>query len=159
LLRPYNYKFDGVNSYVFYTSSKQKYFFQFLDITELYYELNPALTSNVYEFFFFPEKKNKTKSDPRIAKTITMAITRMLKNNPNVIICFTCDSDDRKEDSRKRLFHKWFREFNTKNIVKLDKSVTSDEISLHRSIIFMKDNSDGRQNIEHAFFKLGLDLE
>ena len=159
MLRPYSYKFDGVNSYVFYTSSKQKYFFQFLDITDLYYHLNPELTSNVYEFFFFPEKTKKSKTDPRIAKTITIAITRLLKKNPNAIICFTCDSDDRKEDSRKRLFQKWFREFNTKSIVKLDKSVSSDEISLHRSITFMKHNIDGRKNIEHAFFKLGLDLE
>lgn len=112
-------------------------------------------------FSFFPEKENKTKgkADPRIAKTIIIAITRLLKKNPNTIICFTCDSDDRKEDSRKRLFHKWFQDFNTKNIVKLDKSVTSDEINLHRSVIFIKDNKDGILNIEHAFFKLGLDLE
>ena len=157
MLRPYNYRAEE-ESYVFYTSTKQKYFFYFLDITDYYKQLNPVLQSNVYEFSFFPEKNIKSKKDPRIAKTLTIAIKRILAKNPNAIIGFTCDSLDQKEDSRKRLFHNWFIEFNNKDIVKLDKSITSDEISLHRSIIFMKTNTDGRQNIEHAFFKLGLDL-
>lgn len=158
MLRPYNYRAEG-EYYIFYTSTKQKYFFYLLDITDYYRELNPVLQSNVYEFSFFPEKKIKSKKDPRIAKTLTIAIKRILTNNPNSIISFTCDSLDQKEDSRKRLFHNWFVEFNNKNIIKLDKSVTSDDFSLHRSTIFMKTNVDGRQNIEHAFFKLDLDLE
>jgi hypothetical protein len=152
LLRPYKYRLVG-DTYIFTTSSKREYSFKFLDITETYRSINPNLQSNVYEFFFFSDKPIKRK-DERISKTITLAINRLLTKTDSVV-CFTCDNTDKKEDGRKRLFQLWFDGFTRKNIIKIDSSIEMEKLTLHRSIVFLKKNSDGIANIQQTFLMFG----
>lgn len=153
----YSYKYDEVlDGYVFNTSSGVKYFFHFIDLTELFRKLNPDLESIVLEISFFPLSIGKKVNDPKIAKTITLAIKRIIRKNPNAIVSFVCDSSDNKHEVRSRLFKKWFNDFSKSNLVKIDKSMSFNKREVHRSILFSKKNIDGVRNVELTFFHYGL---
>ncbi|MCU0338301.1 MAG: DUF6169 family protein, partial [Spirosomaceae bacterium] len=57
--------------------------------------------------------------DPRITTTILAFLSNFFQNSQNVLL-YVCDSLDRKQLTRKRIFEKWFSRFRTPYLEQYD---------------------------------------
>ncbi len=62
-----------------------------------------------YQFGIFNQSHKHAAFDPKIKDTILAIINEFFARNMNVLL-YTCDSSDRREAARNRLFIRWFKE-------------------------------------------------
>lgn len=74
----------------------------------------------------------------RVRDTI-LTIVGMFFNSHNDALITVCDIIDGKQESRKRLFSRWFRDFGESYLEKLDADCMIDNIRTYASIMFRKD--------------------
>lgn len=114
----YKYFFEqGTNGPYFYftTESALTYYVAFRNISQDGYPLN-----NLYSLDFGEIDGKKSKNDYKISSTILEIIIQFLKNDSTLVLHFLCDSEDKRQLNRKRLFSRWFSICNLKNWIKYD---------------------------------------
>ncbi len=144
LLHRYEYKIDKENgAYFFTTDYGLKYevtFFSF-DIALQDY---PEIVDVLFEFGFDrKEKKIKVPRDGKIKHTILYIIASFFQSLPNAAIYYVCDSTDKSQIGRKKLFEKWFLEYEKTGdslFEKYDYEPEAEDMDLFISIIAMKTN-------------------
>ena len=62
-----------------------------------------------YQFGIFNHEHQHAPHDPQIKDTIIAIINEFFAKNMDVLL-YTCDSSDRREKARNRLFIRWFKE-------------------------------------------------
>ncbi|WP_298767071.1 DUF6169 family protein [uncultured Polaribacter sp.] len=72
----------------------------------------------MYILSFYPVVNEgvKLSNDIKIKATISQIIIDFLDNNKDALIHYVCDSSDKRQYSRNKLFSKWFNESNTINV-------------------------------------------
>lgn len=105
------------------------------------YELGNPFFKNLYSLSFYPvtniNKINKPIDDVKIKTTILNILTEFLENNQQGIIQYICDSSDNRQNSRNRLFNKWFNEVdNRESYNKLNLNYETEEIAYNLEFIF-----------------------
>lgn len=94
----------------FITDTGVKYVLELLkqDFDNIYFK-------DLYILSFYPviEKGIKLSNDIKIKATISQIIIDFLSHKEDALIHYICDSSDKKQYSRNRLFSKWFNESNT----------------------------------------------
>jgi hypothetical protein len=108
----YTYKIieDENPLFSFITASGVKYVLELLkqDFDNIYFK-------DLYILSFYPVVNEgvKLSNDIKIKATISQIIIDFLDNNKDALIHYVCDSSDKRQYSRNRLFSKWFNESNT----------------------------------------------
>lgn len=143
LLNPYHIrKIEGkVFTYRFITEANCEYEIYFSNVD--YFDGFPEINSFVYSFGFYTSERNFLGLDKRVSDTIISVVYDFMQNKEN-IITFTCDNKDNKALARKKLFQKWFDEYNNNDFEKID----FDIFDIFSSIIFHKNYS--QKNILHT---------
>lgn len=95
-------------------------------------------------------------SDKKVSETISHALLRFFANEQN-ILTFTCESIDGKHKSRHKLFHKWFCEYNTIGLIKYDYVVTTQEMEIYNSVMFLESHPH-KEKIIRAFQKVCMEI-
>ncbi|MBQ7056778.1 MAG: hypothetical protein IJM84_02370 [Bacteroidaceae bacterium] len=62
-----------------------------------------------FQFGIFNHEHKHAAFDPKIKETIIAIIIEFFNKNKNILL-YTCDSSDRREKARNRLFIRWFKE-------------------------------------------------
>lgn len=65
---------------------------------------------DTYQFMFSKLTKEHTSFDNNISKALVVIIEEFFRSNHNVLL-YICDTSDKREASRNRLFAHWFRKF------------------------------------------------
>ena len=108
---------EGADGPLFYFSTGYDltYYVAFRNMSQDNYPLN-----NLYSLDFGEIDGKKGKNDSKISSTILEIIIKFLNNNPSLILHFLCESSDRRQLHRKRLFTRWFSICAMDNWVKYD---------------------------------------
>jgi hypothetical protein len=112
---------------------------------------------NLYSVIFGETTNQKFFKDPDVELTITTILNDYLLKKPNVILHYVCDNVDFKQDFRKKLFDKWYR--NTKknefSKVNFQYQIPEEDINYHLGFIFKNDFYEFSEVVE----KVNLQLE
>lgn len=99
--------------YQFTTDNDIKYLLYFKQVDSNVENIaSSKLISNTLEFGFSPTSKKRTKKDPKIEQTIIGAIDAFFNKSNEGILVYICDTDDKKQKFRQKLFIKWFDTYN-----------------------------------------------
>lgn len=128
--------------YLFLTDLNITYRIVFDDLSSIFQDY-PTIHGRVFSYSFYPVNKHssKQKIDERIKLTIAHSINSFFEKHDNLIV-FVCDSSDEREMCRKKLFDKWFKEFNNGLLDKYDGSVEDNEYKITNSLILKSDLHD-----------------
>lgn len=139
---------NSLTPYSYYTnSSTGTYHFDtdhFVDFTVYFaldsswFEAYPQFSQDVYTFGFWSSSPGN--KDCRIKLTIAEILKYHFQRNPNSILTYLCDDDDKKEFYRKRKFNGWFLLLRDQLIYKFDKEVIFDGKPKHSSVLIHRDN-------------------
>lgn len=143
----YNDKFNGI----FTTDFNIIYAIEFYDYSMMFPK--NFKNENIYTFNFFVLNGNEYKTQPkdeRVKLTIFSCLIDFFQNIENVVITI-CDSLDKKEFSRHKLFDKWFSEMKNTNIEKYDCISEGDGLRIYNSLLLHKDNSHKKKIIQLYF--------
>ncbi|MBO9585136.1 MAG: hypothetical protein J7574_13325 [Flavobacterium sp.] len=149
----YQYISEEGLSPLFYFIKKYdlKYFVSFrkVDFENDYFE-------NLFFIDFYESNNQKFYNDPHIETTIITIISDYFKRNPNVIISYVCDIVDYKQDFRKRLFDKWYKNFNDNKFSKINfqYEIENNSITYHLSLIFRSELYKEEELIENVNLQL-----
>jgi Family of unknown function (DUF6169) len=146
------------------TSDEQGYFFStdlgltyrivFEDVGAIFQDY-PTLKGRVFSYSFYPASKPTSEQkllDQKVRHTIAYSINSFFEKNDDLIV-FVCDSLDKREMCRKKLFDRWFAQFNEGMLEKYDGSVESDDIKIITSLILKNDLYD-KEYVVETFKKL-----
>lgn len=150
---PYEFSWDG-ESYNFTTDLDVKYRVVFDDPGDLFSEY-PSINGRVFSFAFYASYNEllPIRQDLRVKDTIADIINKFFVVKTNMIV-FVCDSTDGRELCRKRLFERWFEEFNDNILEKYDGTVADGApYSIRNSIIFRSDLED-KEHVIKVFTQL-----
>jgi hypothetical protein len=142
LQNPYEIGSDE-QGYFFTTDLNVTYRIVFDDLDQIFNQY-PTLQGRVFSYSFYPltDFTGKVKADLRIKQTIAYSISNFFTKNDNLIV-FVCDSSDRREMCRKKLFDRWFGEFNAEDVLeKYAGSVQSEDYRITNAIIMKADLTD-----------------
>jgi hypothetical protein len=92
--------------YTFQTDFGVLYYVEFFQSNYLFSE-DKLSTINPYEISFFPKNRKKRIFDLKIRNTIIKLIQYFIDKN-DCSIFYICDSSDKREYKRLRLFIKWY---------------------------------------------------
>ncbi len=128
--------------YFFSTDLNVAYRIVFDDLSAIFQDY-PTLKGRVFSYSFYPVNKptSRQKLDDKVRHTIAHSINSFFEKNGNLIV-FVCDSSDEREMCRKKLFDKWFVQFNEGMLEKYDGSVESDDCRIVNSLILKNDLHD-----------------
>lgn len=143
------YKYEAVDNlyYVFSNVDGIKYQVYFTPMYDYYPDL-----VGTYSFSIEPEARQVHQMDRRIALTVVDILTHFFANNEHAMI-MVCDTLDGKEMKRRKLFDRWFIQYNNGKILKYDGSAQADDYTLYLSIYFTKENPH-RNQLVTAFYDL-----
>lgn len=112
---------------------------------------------NLYSIDFYESNNQKFFNDPLIEITITAIINNYFQTYPSIILNYVCDSIDLKQDFRKKLFDKWYRNtpYNEFSKINFEYPVPDENIVYHLSFIFRPEFYGADNIIE----KVNLQLE
>ena len=140
---PYSISSDD-QGYFFATDLNVTYRIIFENLDQIFKQY-PSLQGRVFSFSFYPisiNRKTKIKADPRVKGTIALAISNFFRKHSN-LIAFVCDSTDKREAGRKKLFDKWFNDLNKLNeLEKYDGKVHNGDFEIINTIILRSDLAD-----------------
>jgi hypothetical protein len=130
---PYMLESTGMYSFTFITEQGKKYeigFIQDLMISD----------EGVYQFFITTEDQFKTVLDRKIQHTVFVVLEEFFKNE-GVVLDYICSTEDHRQASRDRMFHKWFETSMGKEQYSLrSMSIDVDGIDYFASVIMRKDS-------------------
>lgn len=101
---------------------------------------------------------SKIPVDDRVRITISDIIAHFFVRNPNKILFFVCDTKEQKQESRMRLFERWYKTCGQFPIEKLNEEIKMEEGNLYGSILLYRNNPKKPQ-IRQAFKQMRIDLE
>lgn len=131
----YQYIFEEGSSPLFYFTTKYglKYFVSFRKM-----DLENDFFKNLFVVDFGESNNQKFLSDSKIERTIVNIISTYFDSNPNVLLNYVCDIIDLKQDFRKRLFDKWYRNFNNDDFSKINfkYEIPEEDINYHLGFVF-----------------------
>lgn len=138
---PYEISSDE-QGYFFTTDLGIRYRIVFDDLDEIFSQY-PTLQGRVFSYSFYPQGQilEKSKLDSRIKQTVAYSISNFFSKYDNLIV-FVCDSSDERELCRKKLFDRWFSEFNNGVLEKYDGTVGSGDYVILNTIIMRADLND-----------------
>ncbi|NDV69257.1 DUF6169 family protein [Dysgonomonas sp. 25] len=141
--------------YIFTTRSGIKYIAYFICCD--YY--NPALT-HTYMFNFEHEGTEILKNhDPFVKHTIIYILEAFFRNNKQSMI-YVCDSSDGRHSGRKKLFDKWYKEYQchpNNKILKKDIAQKGNYYDMYASLFIHADHPEKEEVLSH-FNNLITDL-
>ena len=141
------------NTSVFVTDSEITYFIEFFSYSYMF-PANAKL-GNIYTFNFYPSKeqaKERIKTDSRIKATILDLLTKFFKAN-NTALVTICDSADKKEMYRHKLFDKWFVELETVFVEKYNCKTVIEDTTLYNSLLIHAKHPNKQKAIDY-FYKI-----
>jgi hypothetical protein len=140
LLTPYKYKFDEERqAIVFITDNGIHYEIDITDVSTHYFSNHPSIRLACYDISLTIVNSVKSKNDPRVCLTVIDIVKKILtKGN---IIVFTCDSADKRQKTRHRLFNQWFKEYGD-NFEKHDIKIEDDMTCYYLSLIINPKQQD-----------------
>lgn len=95
--------------------------------------------SNIFQLIVEEVLQIHASHDPKIEQTI-IAIADSFFSNEERVLSFVCDTKGAHEFARNQLFHKWFIKYNTKDLLKIDGVVHTEETIFYSSIICSRRN-------------------
>ena len=98
---PYKVSFDG-KQYFFTTQYGLHYEIRF-------FEEQPIGGCETWQFSFAKAEDSSTPEDPYVRFTLFAVIDEFFTENENVML-YICDTSDRREAARNRLFIRWFKQ-------------------------------------------------
>lgn len=108
---------EGADGPFFYftTEFNLTYYVAFRKMPQESYPLD-----NLYSLDFGEVDNKKGKNDSKISSTILEIIIKFLEQDATLVLHFLCDSEDKRQLNRKRLFSRWFSICNLENWIKYD---------------------------------------
>lgn len=111
--------------FYFSTNNNLTYYVTFRDISQKDSPLN-----KLYSLDFGELNNSKSKNDPEISLTILHIISEFLNKDNYRVLNFQCDTEDSKQVYRKKLFTKWYKEYNNDDWIKYDYDFTNTQYLL-----------------------------
>lgn len=140
----YNIERTPEGSYSFHTPSGIVYLIDFEK--SKHFEAYPG---SVYEISFWPKDNKRSKLDHQIRNTLFHIVSQVLIKDNTCGVVFVCDSSDKKQLVRKKLFDKWFQAANTNWFLKIDTELHIGENEIYYNSLIMKtDNPFKKQLME-----------
>ncbi|GAB3334102.1 hypothetical protein GCM10027299_42130 [Larkinella ripae] len=103
---------QGEEGYLFTTDEGIRYNLR-IAFQEGYYAQTP-FADDVYEVSLLSEiKGNVGQQDPRIEATLLATLVNAFEDNPSLVLVYVCSEADDQEQTRSRLFRRWFRKYDT----------------------------------------------
>jgi hypothetical protein len=162
---PYNYERDfeaSGYSFGFVTLQKVRYIISFKP-TDYLFENVPDLKWKTYEFIISPvfiPLGIKPKKDERIPVTVAAIFYSFYKELPNDVVIYICDSSDRKERIRERLFNSWYYDFKKDEpFMKLDIALDPKQPDRIDFCVIMKLDNPHKFDIIYSLEKFKADVE
>ena len=146
-LHPYEVTEDGAWNYSFTTKHGIVYHAYFVDFSVYH----PSF-SEVYTFNIEPETDTPHPIDNRIAQTVAYILKQFFAAKQRAML-MVCDNLDGKEEKRRMLFVRWFRQHNDGSVQKYDASATTDDYVLYVSIYLHRENPRSEELV-NAFYDL-----
>lgn len=146
-LHPYEVTEDGAWNYSFTTKHGIVYHAYFVDFSVYH----PSF-SEVYTFNIEPETDTPHPIDNRIAQTVAYILKQFFAAKQRAML-MVCDNLDGKEEKRRMLFARWFRQHNDGSVQKYDASATTDDYVLYVSIYLHRENPRSEELV-NAFYDL-----
>lgn len=89
---------------------------------------------NIYSFGFDKNKDGEYVPDVKIKNTILCLISAFIERNDGAVL-YVCDSLDGRALSRRRLFYRWFYEYNDSTLIIESIQLENDDYSFLSSVI------------------------
>lgn len=150
LSKPYKYfSSDSSGSFdtIFVTEHGIRYLIYLTDASG-YFPAYPEFNFQIFMFGFKPDQV-PTKNDPRVKDTILQFLAKYFKSKPNNALVFVCDTSDKRQDVRFKMFSNWYDENNKtsaedSNIIKTDISFCDENNSncAHATLLISKYNPE-----------------
>lgn len=102
---------------------------------------------NIVEFSFGADKELPI--DKKVTDTVLQFLSDFFQNSQNVLL-YVCESIDRKQLPRKRIFDKWFLKYGHTDLEKYDFSFSLDDIIITGAVIIDAKNTE-REVLLNAF--------
>ncbi|GAB6983013.1 DUF6169 family protein [Prevotella dentasini] len=138
----YNYE---TSAYEFTTDDGILYIITFLDYSDVIGTEYPVYAFGIERF----PPHGKCKSSNAVRNTILNILERFFQRNDNAMVAIY-DSSDKRQMCRKRLFDKWFSEFDDGTLSKLDGSFDIDG-ETNFAMALYSSTHPFRQELEHHF--------
>ena len=144
LLNPYKIIETEDFGYTFVTKDGVAYRAYFLDVSYLHPQFSDAYSFNIEPV----GSANSTRHpiDRRIGLTIASILKEFFKKNENSML-MACDNLDGKEYKRRKLFDRWYDNYNDNSLIKLDAALENDVYKLYVSMYIGKANPRREQLI------------
>lgn len=122
-------------AYKFITRSGVVYAAYFIDISESFG------ADNVYTFSF--DAAGKPVNDDRVRHTVVKILDDFFQVNQNslIVVCETCD---KKENARFRLFKKWYQQTGNHQIEKVDATVDHEDYNFRSSLLLSREHPNSQ---------------
>jgi len=120
----------------YFKTDKGVFYEVYFSETTGYFPINTILTKDIQLFGFYSNTKIGT-FDPLVSNSIVKIITDYFALNPNAVLLFAYDQSGGKQDSRKRLFKRWFDAYASGEFYKMDLKIEGID---YASAIFLNQN-------------------
>jgi hypothetical protein len=150
---PYEWHFDEEKSViVFSTSNGRSFEIKTTPVGDIYFSNLPFAQSISYELCFDArhQEEQGLEHDQRISLTIVDIVSAILLKGR--IIVFVCESIDKRQKSRHKLFKRWFKKYGDK-FEKYDVKVRDDTTTHYLSLLFDPKQQPSDFSISRAFQK------
>jgi hypothetical protein len=146
-------RFDIVfeeNSYTFTTETGISYHVAFIDYSIILDVDFPVYMLSI-ERDVLPTK-GMSKFDCRTQNTILYILNEFFSHNQNAIISIY-DSMDGRQESRRRLFNRWYNEYNSIGLVKIERDVKTGDYLTTATLLYSSSNKK-EKNLIACFDKI-----
>ena len=150
LLSPYKVIKTEDFDYTFVTKDDVVYRAYFLDVSYLHPQFSDAYSFNIEPVGDTDSTRHPM--DRRIGVTIVSILKEFFMKNENSML-MACDNMDGKEDKRRKLFDRWYDNYNDNSLIKLDAALENEIYKLHVSMYIGKLNPR-REQLVSAFNEL-----
>ncbi len=104
-------------------------------------------SKGAYEFGIFNLTGKSSPNDPKLKWTIITIIEEFFHDNPNVLL-YQCETGDKRQAMRARLFRRWFERYEKKDKYFLEVvRIMDEDVENYDAIIVRRDNPDFEQII------------
>jgi catalase (peroxidase I) len=126
--------------YFFCTDLGIEYIIQMFDYS---WQLPEPISGRLFTFNFYRknEKVIGEKHDPRIKDTVVKFLSDFFLKNDNCVITI-CETIDKKELARHKLFHKWFEGLEIENVKKFDREIELEDYLIPTSLFIHNKNPE-----------------